>query len=243
MRPFQSTIPLTEAQDIIASATAPLDRVEAVPLREARGRVLAHDVTAPADVPPFARAAMDGYAVRAADTAGATRDTPVRLTRVETIYTGQMPVKSVAAGLCSEVATGAPMPDGADAVVMVEETSADGDTVHVFATAAPGQNIGRQGADIRSGQETQVCLITYNFGGPEDTLQYTGRILGVDGKAQGKLELALLKSSDREKQGARKVMLRFRPSGLEPGRYALAINVKDPKSGKSSESSFPFDIQ
>ncbi len=98
-------------------------------------------------------------------------------------------------------------------------------------------------ADIRSGQETQVCLISYNVGGPEDILQYTGRILGVDGRARGKLELALLKTSDRERQGARKVLLRFRPSGLDPGRYALAINVKDPKSGKSSEASFPFDIQ
>jgi molybdenum cofactor synthesis domain-containing protein len=152
MRPFQSTIPLTEAQEIIAAATAPLDRTETVPLRDARGRVLARDVTAPADVPPFARAAMDGYAVRAADTAGATRDTPVRLHRVETIYTGQMPVQVVSAGLCSEVATGAPMPEGADAVVMVEETSADGDTVHVFAAAAAGQNIGRQGQDMRKGQ-------------------------------------------------------------------------------------------
>jgi molybdenum cofactor synthesis domain-containing protein len=152
MRPFQSTIPLTEAQEIIAAATVPLDRTETVSLRDARGRVLARDVTAPADVPPFARAAMDGYAVRAADTAGASRDTPVRLERVETIYTGQMPVQVVSAGLCSEVATGAPMPDGADAVVMVEETSADGDTVHVFATAAAGQNIGRQGQDMRKGQ-------------------------------------------------------------------------------------------
>ncbi|MDQ5857737.1 MAG: hypothetical protein M3542_05610 [Acidobacteriota bacterium] len=67
--------------------------------------------------------------------------------------------------------------------------------------------------------------------------------VGVDGRARGKLELALLKTSDRERQGARKVLLRFRPSGLDPGRYALAINVKDPKSGKSSEASFPFDIQ
>lgn len=98
-------------------------------------------------------------------------------------------------------------------------------------------------ADIRSGQEAQVCLIAYNFGAPSDALEYTGRILGVDGRARGKLELALLKTSDRERQGARKVLLRFRPSGLDPGRYALAINVKDPKSGKSSESSFPFDIQ
>jgi molybdenum cofactor synthesis domain-containing protein len=95
---------------------------------------------------------MDGYAVRAADTAGATRDTPVRLRCVEQIYTGQMPVQVVAAGLCSEVATGAPMPEGADAVVMVEETAASGDAVQLFAAAAAGQNIGRQGQDIRTGQ-------------------------------------------------------------------------------------------
>jgi len=152
MRPFESTIPLTEAQDIIAAATAPLDRTETVALRDARGRVLAQDVTAPGDVPPFARAAMDGYAVLSADTARATRDTPVRLRRVETIYTGQMPVRMVSAGVCSEVATGAPMPEGADAVVMVEETAADGDSISVFAAAAAGQNIGRQGQDIRQGQ-------------------------------------------------------------------------------------------
>jgi molybdenum cofactor synthesis domain-containing protein len=152
MRPFQSTIPLAHAQDIIAAAASPLDRTEKVQLREARGRVLARDLMAPADVPPFSRAAMDGYAVRAADTAGATRDTPVRLRCVEQVYTGQMPVQVVAAGLCSEVATGAPMPEGADAVVMVEETAASGDAVQLFAAASAGQNIGRQGQDIRKGQ-------------------------------------------------------------------------------------------
>ena len=152
MRPFQSTISLTDAQDIIAAAASPLDRIETIPLREARGRVLAGDVMAPADVPPFSRAAMDGYAVRVADTAGATRETPVRLRCVEQIYTGQMPVQTVAAGLCSEVATGAPMPAGADAVVMVEETAASGDAVQIFAAATAGQNIGRQGQDIRTGQ-------------------------------------------------------------------------------------------
>jgi len=152
MRPFQSTIPLADAQEIIAAAAEPLARTETVSLREARGRVLARDLMAPADVPPFARAAMDGYALRAADTAGATRDAPARLRCVEQIYTGQMPVQAVAAGLCSEVATGAPMPEGADAVVMVEETFADGDAVRVFMAATAGQNIGRQGQDIRQGQ-------------------------------------------------------------------------------------------
>jgi len=152
VRPFQSTIPLTEAREIISAVTVPLDRTEMVALREARGRVLAQDLTAPGDVPPFARAAMDGYAVRAADTVGATRGAPVRLRCVEQIYTGQMPVQVVAAGLCSEVATGAPMPEGADAVVMVEDTAADGDAVQLFASATAGQNIGRQGQDIRTGQ-------------------------------------------------------------------------------------------
>lgn len=152
MRPFQSTISLPHAQEIIGAAASPLDRTETIPLREARGRVLAGDVMAPADVPPFSRAAMDGYAVRAVDTAGATRETPVRLRCVEQIYTGQMPVQALAAGLCSEVATGAPMPEGADAVVMVEETTASGDAVQLFTTANAGQNIGRQGQDIRKGQ-------------------------------------------------------------------------------------------
>jgi VWFA-related protein len=98
-------------------------------------------------------------------------------------------------------------------------------------------------ADIKSGGETQVCLIAYNLGTAGESLQYTGRILGVDGRPKGKLDLELLKASNRESQGARKVLFKFRPMGLDPGRYALAINVKDPKSGKSSESSFPFDIQ
>ena len=139
MRPFQSTISLTDAQEIIGAAGVPIARTETVALRDARGRVLARDVMAPADVPPFARAAMDGYAVRAADTAAATRDTPAALRCVERIYTGQMPVQAVAAGLCSEVATGAPMPEGADAVVMVEETAAEGDAIRVFAAATPGR--------------------------------------------------------------------------------------------------------
>jgi hypothetical protein len=98
-------------------------------------------------------------------------------------------------------------------------------------------------ADIHSGEETQVCLIAYNFGVGTESLQYTGRVIGIDGRPRGKLDLELVKSSNRERQGARKVIFKFRPMGLEPGRYALAVNVKDPKSGKSSESSFPFDIQ
>ncbi|MFN2385515.1 MAG: VWA domain-containing protein [Thermoanaerobaculia bacterium] len=98
-------------------------------------------------------------------------------------------------------------------------------------------------ADVHSGEEAQVCVIAYNFAGNPDPLQYSGRVLGLDGRPHGKVELKLVKASDREREGARKLLLRFRPAGLEPGRYALAIQLKDPRSGKTAESSVPFDVQ
>ena len=154
MRPFTSTIPLEEARAIIAGAVQPISAVERVGLREASGRVLAQAVVATADVPPFARAAMDGYAVRAADTATARPGSPVTLRCVEQVFTAQVPARLVGPGECAEMATGAPMPAGADAVVMVEETSkGSGADVVIRAAAQSGQNIGRQGADIRRGQE------------------------------------------------------------------------------------------
>jgi len=152
MRPFGDTIPLEQARAVISGALRPIDRVERVPLDRTHGRVLARDVIATADVPPFSRAAMDGYAVRAADTAGASPATPAVLTWIEKVFTGQMPQRTVGPGQCTEIATGAPMPHGADAVVMVEQTAADDTRTQIFAAAEPGQNIGRQGADIMSGQ-------------------------------------------------------------------------------------------
>jgi molybdenum cofactor synthesis domain-containing protein len=153
MRPFGKTIALEEARAIIDRTVLPIDRTEVVPLQQANGRVLARDVFSSADVPPFSRAAMDGYAVRADDTIGASRAAPRKLRRIETIYTGQVPQHQVGAGDCSEIATGAPLPEGADAVVMVEETDIDDRAiVSIFAEATSRQNIGRQGADIQKGQ-------------------------------------------------------------------------------------------
>jgi molybdopterin molybdotransferase len=153
MRPFAGTLPLPEAQTIIDQAIVPIERTQRVRVQDANGRVLARDVAADADVPPFSRAAMDGYAVRAADTAGTSRQSPVRLRCIEQTFTGEVAVRSVGPGQCIEVATGAPLPPGADAVVMVEETqSADGNVVDVFTPVQPNQNIGRQGADIGRGQ-------------------------------------------------------------------------------------------
>jgi molybdenum cofactor synthesis domain-containing protein len=152
MRPFKETISLEQARAIIDGAITPIARVERVPLERASGRVLAERVTSNADVPPFARAAMDGYAVRAQDTAGASRTAPKTLRCIEKVFTGQVPVQTVGAGQCIEIATGAPMPAGADSVVIVEDTESDAESVRVFAQVAAAQNIGRQGADIQKGQ-------------------------------------------------------------------------------------------
>ncbi len=153
MRPIRETIPLEEARRLMRDAARPITRVETVPLESAHRRVLAVGIVAGQDVPPFTRAAMDGYAVIAEDTFGASQFAPRLLRLVEKVYTGQVPTHAVPRDGCTEIATGAPMPDGADAVVMVEETERDeAGTVRVFGPVYPGQNVGRQGADIQVGQ-------------------------------------------------------------------------------------------
>jgi molybdenum cofactor synthesis domain-containing protein len=153
MRPIRETLPLDEAMALVLDAAAPIERLERVRLHDATGRVLAIPAVASADVPPFDRAAMDGYAVVAEDTFGAGKYEPKVLKRIEKVYTGQVPSKTVERGLCIEIATGAPMPAGADAVVMVEETEkGDEDEVRVFTPVYPRQHVGRRGADIAAGQ-------------------------------------------------------------------------------------------
>ncbi len=104
------------------------------------------------DVPPFSRAGMDGFAVRAEDTFGASRYEPKTLRVIDKVYTGQVADEVGRAGHRIEIATGAPMPDGADAVVMVEETERAGERVRVLTPVYPRQNVGRKGADIIVGQ-------------------------------------------------------------------------------------------
>ncbi len=152
MKPIRETIPLEEARQLIAEACAPITRTERVRLVDANGRVAAGDVLSTRDVPPFARAGMDGFAVRAEDTFGASRYEPRVLRVVDKVYTGQVPAKQVEQGCAVEIATGAPMPQGADAVVMVEETELAGADVRVLTPVYPRQNVGRQGADIVVGQ-------------------------------------------------------------------------------------------
>jgi molybdenum cofactor synthesis domain-containing protein len=154
VRPFESIISLEEARRLLRQSVRPILRTERVPLEHAAGRVAAHAVTSPIFVPPFSRSAMDGYAVVAADTRDATKKAPVRLRLAGRLFTGQPPHVKVAPGSCVEIATGAPLPEGADAVIMVEETAGAGpEAVDFFAAAAPGQNIGRRGADISPGDQ------------------------------------------------------------------------------------------
>ena len=152
MRPFKSTISLDEARARLAAGVRPIERTERVSLADAPGRVAAADIASPIAVPPFSRSAMDGYAVLAADTTAATRERPVRLRVIDRVYTGQAASTRVVPGSCVEIATGAPLPEGADAVVMVEETTPAGENlVNITVAAAAGQNIGRRGADISPG--------------------------------------------------------------------------------------------
>jgi molybdopterin molybdochelatase len=126
---------------------------ETVPLTEARGRVLAQRVDAEIDVPGFDRAAVDGYAVRARDTAGADAN-PVELPLAGTVHAGDRPGTAVDPGECVQVSTGAVVPDGADAVVMVEDTDEPADdppVVRVRTAVAPGEHVMFAGADIAAG--------------------------------------------------------------------------------------------
>jgi putative molybdopterin biosynthesis protein len=127
---------------------------ERVPLADARGRVLAERVDAELDVPGFDRSNVDGYAVRARDTFGADESDPAELDLIGTVHAGDEPDVTVEAGTAAEISTGAVVPPGADAVVMVERTAAGEDSVIVRTGVAPGDNVMVAGADVAAGQRT-----------------------------------------------------------------------------------------
>lgn len=132
--------------------------VETVPLTAARGRVLAGDVAAAVDVPGFDRSNVDGFAVRSADTVGATEETPVQLALSrELLSPGVRPVAPVTAGTATAIATGGMFPRGADAVVMVEHSDvvpgpSGGRQLEIRRAAAPGQNVTFAGTDVARGE-------------------------------------------------------------------------------------------
>ncbi len=151
MRGVASAARSVEEHRAVVAALLPPMPAEEVPLGEARGRVLAADVVAAVALPGFDNSAMDGYAVRAADVAGAGEGAPVELPVATDIPAGRTDVPPLAAGTAARIMTGAPVPEGADAVVMVERT--DGGTEHVRIDAAveAGTHIRRAGEDVRAG--------------------------------------------------------------------------------------------
>jgi molybdenum cofactor synthesis domain-containing protein len=152
-------IDLAEARRTLLAACP---RIEPVLLdsAEADGCVLAADVTAPGNVPPFDNSSVDGYAVRAADTAGASAAAPVLFEVLGSVLAGSVAQRPVEPGQAWKVMTGAPVPAAADAVVLVERTSATrtqqlgaaGDQVAVFAEVRAGAGIRRAGSDVRAGE-------------------------------------------------------------------------------------------
>jgi molybdenum cofactor synthesis domain-containing protein len=145
-------ISLADAQQRILDAVEPLPP-RPVSVAEARGLVLARGVIASEMVPPFANTAMDGFAVRAADTVAASTDAPVTLRIVGELAAGRAPTIAVGAGDAIRIMTGAPMPDGADAIVMVERTRAEGDAVEILQAAEPGDHVRFAGGDLEIGQQ------------------------------------------------------------------------------------------
>ncbi len=126
--------------------------VEEVDISEAYGRVLAEDVYSPVDVPPFDRSTVDGYAVRAEDLYGVDELNPGRLRVVGSVKPGDKPGGGLNPGEAIEISTGAPLPGGSNAVVMVEYTKHEGDSIIVYRSVVPGENVVSAGSDIMMGE-------------------------------------------------------------------------------------------
>ena len=134
-----------EARQIVLEKIEPL-ATQTVPHADALGRTLARDIVSDVQLPPFDNSAMDGYALRANETLSAT------LRVVESIAAGDFPRREIVPGTCAKIMTGAPMPPGADAVIMREETREGADFVEILAPVRLGQNIRRAGSDVRCGE-------------------------------------------------------------------------------------------
>lgn len=151
MRPFGSLISYEKARVIVDSHIQAIAHTESVRIDDAVNRVLSQDLVAVMNVPPFSRASMDGYAVKAKDTFGAGQFKPKLLKIIGEIHAGEKAIDKIKTGECLQISTGAMMPDGADTVMMVEDTEREGNQVKIFKSVTPGSNIGKMGEDIKAG--------------------------------------------------------------------------------------------
>jgi putative molybdopterin biosynthesis protein len=154
MRMFRKLLTLDEAEKVIRRHFKPKPLgIEEAPLLEAHDRVLGEDVVATMDIPPFNRSTVDGHAVKAADTFGADENRPVWLKVCGRVNAGERPRATVIHGSAAETDTGAPMPEGADAVVMSENAKREDDNLYVYSAVAKDENVMKAGADIRKGEK------------------------------------------------------------------------------------------
>jgi len=151
MKPFGALLSYEEAQKIAETTIKPLTRMEIINLEDAPGRVIADDITATLDTPPFNRGAMDGYAVKSEDTFNSGQFNPKILDLVGEMHAGDSAKKEVGTGQCIQIATGAMMPEGADAVVMVEDTETENGHIKIFKGVVPQANVSKKGEDIKQG--------------------------------------------------------------------------------------------
>lgn len=150
MKPFGALLSFSEALSKIEDSIKPLTRTEMVKVEDSSGRVLAEDIVANHNTPPFTRGAMDGFAVIASDTFGASRSKPKMLKVIDASYAGHPASKSIKNGECIMIATGAKMPGGADAVVMVEETDTPKKgEVKIYKATYPKAHVANAGDDIK----------------------------------------------------------------------------------------------
>ena len=144
-------LPVEEAQQSILGNTKVLDPVE-IPLTEAGGLVLAEDIISPVNLPYFTNSAMGGYAVKSKDTMGAKENSPVTLKVMGVIRAGDYPDFTIRDNVAAKIMTGAPLPNGADAVVMVEYTEEETGIVKVKRSVNQGENVRYEGEEIKKGE-------------------------------------------------------------------------------------------
>lgn len=149
---FLKIVSIEEAKELLDSHLKLEPTAETIPLRDALGRVLWQDFTSLRDVPPFDRSKMDGYALKAKDTFNSSEAAPAVLKVIGCLSAGDQTDQLLAEGEAMEISTGAPLPQGADAVVMVEHTKGlENGFIEVDQALAPGMNVDPSGSDIRKG--------------------------------------------------------------------------------------------
>ena len=152
MKPFGALLPFEEAKETVNKHVKPLETTESVGIDSAVGRVLAGDLVATQNTPPFDRGLMDGYAVRAEDIQGASRENPAVLDMIGVIHAGETSDVTIGKGQCVQSATGAMLAAGADTVVKVEDTGIKDGRIEIYSETKLMTNVSKKGSDIAAGE-------------------------------------------------------------------------------------------